>query len=59
MNITYEFVFNIEHFIFLEAYSHNFNTNGDYLGTIFDVIIKVLFNIDIKNIYEGLKIFGV
>jgi len=43
----------------IKSYNANFLVNDSYFGVIVDVLINLVFNVNIQNISESLKIYGV
>lgn len=43
----------------IKSYNANFLANDSYFGVIVDVLINLVFNVNIQNISESLKIYGV
>lgn len=59
VNLSYDFFLNSDYLVFLKSYNTNVITNDSYLGVFFDLFVKIIFNIDFKNLSEGLRMFGI
>jgi hypothetical protein len=49
----------IDYSVFLKGFNTNIITADNYFGVCFDLVIKIIFNINILNIQESLMMFGV
>jgi hypothetical protein len=45
--------------VFLKGFGSQIIVNDHYFGVVFDLLINLIFSVDINNIKESIKIFGV